>query len=570
MESTGTSYLLNSFIEIAATITSYALTDKEKESVVDGFRQLNKRLDRFGSSSSLRQLAIESQNRRSRTARCKHEATSCSQNSARGFVKAFLVGFGVKYGLSTAPHLLTLRVLTRPSLLLRGLSRDTLSFAAFLSTLIGSYKAFLCAMRHVCGSRSSEYTNALVAGMLSGLVSAKLDRDRSRRTAIAMYLCTRALQYSCVWLFERFAARHQAVEDTARLRLMQRAHSVNVVTTIGKLREHVQQEPPSPTADAKPASKAKWPSQAIDGSAITDGPAQGGLAAWAISATRRYASTGLMAAATTVITYMLALDIDCLAPSFTNMLLKASGYDSLYPRKGRSMFRTVEHGVRNASLNGGAIPAGVPTKEYLAGFPHARDVMGALSGRIHHGHVACAMFHPHTTSCSYGLLSTFLRSFPHAMRLHLPFNAAVLVLFKSKKLRKDPVGALRDLVKSTIQSSVFYALMVNGNTNAPCLGRAVFGRDIPINYLVSGALGGFAILLERPGRRTELSMYCFLRALEALWDFGVKRGVWHNVRHGEVALFSASMAVLMAIYQNDATTLSVTYHSTLTRIFGNN
>ncbi|KAJ2716100.1 hypothetical protein H4R19_000835 [Coemansia spiralis] len=566
MESLSTPYLLNSFVEVVANITSYALTDKEKESVVDGFRQLNQRLERLGSQSSLRQPAIEQQKRRDRTLRCQHEATSCTQNSVRGFAKAFLVGLALKYGLSTAPHLLSLRVLTRPSLLLRGLSRDTLSFAAFLSTLIGSYKAFLCAMRHVCGSRSSEYTNALVAGLLSGLVSAKLDRDRSRRTTIALYLSTRAIQYGTIWLFERFAARHHATGDMNRRRLMQRAHSLNVVPSVDKLRDHVHIAPPSPTEAAKPMPKTAWSPEATGSLPHTSD----GFTARAISMTRKYASVALMTGATSVIVYMLTLNIECLAPSFTNLLLKASGFDSLYPHKGRSMFRTVEHGALHNSDHG-RIPAGVPTKEYLlAGYPLAHDVVGVLDGRIHHDHVGCGMFHPHTTSCTYGMLSTYVRSFPYAMRLHLPFNAAMLVIFKHKKLRKDPIGALRDLIKSTTQSSLFYALMVCGNINGSCIPRMITGRDSSINYFFSGALGALAILIDRPGRRTELAMYCFLRAFEATWALGIKRGVWHNIRHGEVALFSVSMAVLMAIYQNDATTLSLTYHSTLTRIFGKN
>ncbi|KAJ2462799.1 hypothetical protein EV174_007056, partial [Coemansia sp. RSA 2320] len=58
MDVADTTYLLNSFIEAIARITSYALTDREKETVVQGFRQFHQRLERISSSSSLRQLAI--------------------------------------------------------------------------------------------------------------------------------------------------------------------------------------------------------------------------------------------------------------------------------------------------------------------------------------------------------------------------------------------------------------------------------------------------------------------------------------------------------------------------------
>ncbi|KAJ2769946.1 hypothetical protein IWQ57_002883, partial [Coemansia nantahalensis] len=393
-----------------------------------------------------------------------------------------------------------------------------------------------------------------------------LDRDRSRRTAIAVYLFTRALQYGTVWLFERFATWYHAAGDDNRRRLMQRAHSVDVVTTVDKLRDHVHISPPSPTEAAKPAHKRGLKQPGAVGGLR---PASSGFGARAIHYTRKYASTALMACSDAVITYMLAFNIDCLAPSFRGLVLKASGLDSLCPRKARSMFTAVTHGVEHTGLQG-RIPDGVPTREFMASFPQAGDVLGILDDRIHHDYVACGMFHSHTTSCTHGLLSAALRSFPYAMRLHIPFNTAVLVLFKHKQLRKDPVRAITELIRSTTQSSIFYSMMVTGNVNAPCILRKITGRDIPLNYVISGALGGMAVLIDRPGRRTELSMYCFLRALEALWALGVKRGVWRNIRHGEVALFSFAMAVLMAIYQNDPTTLNLTYHSTLTRIFGKN
>ncbi|KAJ2847743.1 hypothetical protein IWW36_003692, partial [Coemansia brasiliensis] len=198
--------LLDLFVEGIARLTSYALTDGEKESIVNGFHKFHERLERMSSSSSLKQLAIESQNRHHHDTHCQHKGASCPQNAIRGLLKAFLVGFGVKCGLEIVPHIISLRLFKRPSLLLSGCSRDTLSFASFLAALIGSYKAILCTMRNIRGGKSGDYTNSLVAGMLAGLISAKLDRSQSRRNAIALYLFSRALQYGSVWLFERWAA----------------------------------------------------------------------------------------------------------------------------------------------------------------------------------------------------------------------------------------------------------------------------------------------------------------------------------------------------------------------------
>ncbi|KAJ2607273.1 hypothetical protein H4S08_004885 [Coemansia sp. RSA 1365] len=126
------------------------------------------------------------------------------------------------------------------------------------------------------------------------------------------------------------------------------------------------------------------------------------------------------------------------------------------------------------------------------------------------------------------------------------------------------------MIKSSVRSSIFFALMVSFTTNGSCILRALLGRDSIAGYFVAGILGGLAVLVEAPSRRIELAMYVFLRAMESGWNISLKQGLCKSMRHGEVALFSFSMAVLMAIYQNKPTTFSMTYRSTLTRIFGKN
>ncbi|KAJ2830505.1 hypothetical protein FBU31_002474 [Coemansia sp. 'formosensis'] len=168
------------------------------------------------------------------------------------------------------------------------------------------------------------------------------------------------------------------------------------------------------------------------------------------------------------------------------------------------------------------------------------------------------------------MLSTALHCFPIALKVYMPLNAAVLVLFKRGQFLKDPRGMLLKLLKSSARSSIFFTLLVTGIINGACGMRQLFGRETYFGYVAAGLLSGLSVLVEAPSRRVELAMYCFLRALESGWDVGVKLNWWANVRHGEVALFSAAMGVLMTIYQNDPTTIGLTYHSVLTRIFGRN
>ncbi|KAJ2683965.1 hypothetical protein IWW39_005194 [Coemansia spiralis] len=573
MDIADTTYLLNSFIEAFARVTSYALTDREKESVVRGFRQFHQRLERISSSTSLRQLAIESKKRQEDTAKCHHEGKSCPQNAIRGFIKAFTVGYAVKYGLDTVPHVISLRVFTQPSLLLRAISRDTLSFASFLSAVIGSYKAFLCAMRRIHGGKGNDYTNALVAGMLSGLVAIKLDRNRSRRAAITLYMVSRALQYGCVWLFNRWDARRQLKEDNIRGKAMKRAHS-----------ELTMASPAGRSADlrmsaagtrAGPSGRDKWSPETDEKGKEAKREGGGQEASRHVTRfIRNHAPTALLSVSVAVIVLTLVFHTDVIPRGYMNFLSRTAGYERFYPRKAPIALKTIAYDIRRSYESGNSlnskVPHGVTTKEHISTIPIARDIIGALDDSIRHDFTACGIFHPKTSSCRMGMLSTALHCFPIALKVYTPLNAAVLVLFKRGLFLKDPRGMLLKLVKSSVRSSIFFTLLVTGIINGACGMRQLLGRETYFGYLASGLLSGLSVLVEAPSRRVELAMYCFLRALESGWDVGVKLKWWANVRHGEVALFSAAMGVLMTIYQNDPTTIGLTYHSVLTRIFGRN
>ncbi|KAJ1840003.1 hypothetical protein LPJ73_006574, partial [Coemansia sp. RSA 2703] len=488
-------------------------------------------------------------------------------NCTRGFVKAFLVGWAVKGALDMVPHVLSLRLFKQPSLLVRSLrSRDTLSFAAFLSALIGSYKGALCLLRRM--HAGSEYVHSMVAGVVAGLVAIKLDRNRARRAAVTLYMVSRALQYGAVWLFNRWAAHVQEEEDGLRGRSLKRAHSA---VTVG---QQTQDKPRfsrlQPMSPPQPPVRVQWAEDTVDTSQEAK---RRMLHVQRLKQVMRWvracAPTALMSASVGVIVYVLFFHTDVLPRGYLGFLSRASGYELLYPRHAASALKSVGHEVLHGA-SGGRIPPDMTTKQYIATLPLAAHLLPAANDGIRHDYVACGIFHPHTTSCSHGALATVLQSLPVALRIYAPLNASVLLLFKRRQLLTNPRRALAKLALSSMRSSVFFALMVAGIINGSCAVRAVVGRDSVAGYVATGLVGGLAVLVEQPSRRVELAMYCFLRAVENAWDVGVRKGLWRNVRHAEVALFSAAMGVLMTIYQNDPATISLTYHSILTRVFGKN
>lgn len=97
-------YAYENFIEAIAQLVSRALTDKETEAIIQGFKSFQEKLRRL-SSENLKRLTLEST--KPRSSLCKHEGKSCSQNVTRGFAKAFIVSYAVKYLIAVAPALLT-------------------------------------------------------------------------------------------------------------------------------------------------------------------------------------------------------------------------------------------------------------------------------------------------------------------------------------------------------------------------------------------------------------------------------------------------------------------------------
>ena len=197
------------FIEVLAQLISRLLTDRETEALVNQFNQFHQRL-RSLSSKNLQLLAEEAQLKKEKHGLCKHDGKGCVQNGIRGFLKAFLVGFGLKYGLDILPYVFTGKIVSSPGKALKaGWSKDTLGLAMFLGSFISFYKVSLCSARHLRSyfdleSRDDgDRLNAFLAGNVAGLALI-FERNHARRLAIATYLATRSLQFFCMWIMRRW------------------------------------------------------------------------------------------------------------------------------------------------------------------------------------------------------------------------------------------------------------------------------------------------------------------------------------------------------------------------------
>jgi hypothetical protein len=100
------------FFEVLAQLTSFALTDRETEAIIASFHAFHARLKRL-SNRNLRRLAEEASTSEYRRPHCRHDGKTCVQNALRGYIKAFVVGYGVKFLVESVPALLTGRLFKR-------------------------------------------------------------------------------------------------------------------------------------------------------------------------------------------------------------------------------------------------------------------------------------------------------------------------------------------------------------------------------------------------------------------------------------------------------------------------
>ncbi|OMH79543.1 RNA-binding protein rsd1 [Zancudomyces culisetae] len=152
------------------------------------------------------------------------------------------------------------------------------------------------------------------------------------------------------------------------------------------------------------------------------------------------------------------------------------------------------------------IPDGMKTYEMFEQHPVASSFADAHDKSLSHDWVQCAILHPYTPHCSVGFVHFLKEVFPKSLLIYLPLNFASAVIFKRKALIVDPVRSSTHILKASLRSSTFFALMVACAGTAPCYLKRILGFEHPSIYYVNGLFAGLSVLVEKPSRRMELGM----------------------------------------------------------------
>ncbi|KAI7857821.1 hypothetical protein BDC45DRAFT_477506 [Circinella umbellata] len=533
------------FLESLAQIVSKLLTDRETETVLASIRSFQDKLKRL-SSQNLTRLSLEAteaaKQRRETSARkgrqsttspyCHHEGKTCTQNCARGFLKAFAVGFSMKYLIGVLPALLMGKVFKRPSILKQLAGKDTAMFALFLSTFLSSYKGILCLLRRY--SRSDRL-NAFVAGSIAG-ASLLIDRDKRRRQSILLYLLTRAIQFTGAWLMKQWAISRK------------KRHNKELQA----LKEKVDREGFAPGQPRQLVVKKSWEDH---------------LAKFM----QRWAGVGVMILANAQIIFAFLFHQETLPKAYDSFLLTHSGWKHDFGGMAAPLRQAIGDTVNRMATEKGSIrmPLDTTSREFIAENV-SPNIATIIPPKIRHKFIMCALQHPLDPSCPRSKVTLFRDEYLRALKLYVPLNVIMTAVFRSKQLTTQPTDVLSKFTYSCIRSAFFLAMYVSMGFATPCAVRPFIGKERPWIYLLPGAVGGAMTFLEARGRQLELGLYCLPRAIESWWMLAVKYGYARNIRNGDVALFMLAMGTLMTMYQNDKDTISSHYLSVMTRFFGHN
>ncbi|CAI2380172.1 unnamed protein product [Moneuplotes crassus] len=181
------------------------------------------------------------------------------------------------------------------------------------------------------------------------------------------------------------------------------------------------------------------------------------------------------------------------------------------------------------------------------------------------GNIPCRLMHDHT--CEYDAILRFIKIFKAAFKFYAPIHLIPVIIFKLKRIKKQPWKVIKGYLKNVFQSCMFLSVYMTILKYGMCIFRNLLGNR-PLSILLAGVISFPGMFFEAPGRRTEMSLYFLSPFLESVWRWLDKRGYPVNIPNGEVYLFCTCVAIIMYCYERHPDTIKSTYRSLLSKLWG--
>lgn len=240
-------------------------------------------------------------------------------------------------------------------------------------------------MRYNRPYHEGDRLNAFVAGAVAGL-TLTLDRNKSRRIALTLYLLTRSLQFASSYGMKKWAEHREIKNAETRLALR------DEVESSGK--KHI----------------------------LVTGTAWDDIMAKVLSSS---AASAIMSLTAAVNLYAVVIEPDALPKSYYNFLMQHSGipqkFGAMFPHlldTFRSQFDLLRKGPAGADHI--MIPAGMCSKDFVAD-NISPNIATLFPSHVHHDYQMCALLHP-LYDCNNHAVDTFTGEFGRALKMYGTLN----------------------------------------------------------------------------------------------------------------------------------------------------
>ncbi|KAH9321475.1 hypothetical protein KI387_016114 [Taxus chinensis] len=170
--------------------------------------------------------------------------------------------------------------------------------------------------------------------------------------------------------------------------------------------------------------------------------------------------------------------------------------------------------------------------------------------------IPCSIIHPDTASClahnANATYSTFRKTFP----LYFSLTFVPFVILHLQKFMESPMRTCWNATKGAVRSTSFLSAFVGLFQAVICLQRKVVTRDHKLIYWFAGCIAALSVLLEKKGRRSELSLYVLPRAADSFWYILVNRHLLPDIKNAEVLLFCLCMGGIMYYLEYEPDTMA--------------
>eukprot|EP01080_Neovahlkampfia_damariscottae_P002121 gene2121-1987_t len=159
--------------------------------------------------------------------------------------------------------------------------------------------------------------------------------------------------------------------------------------------------------------------------------------------------------------------------------------------------------------------------------------------------VGCDILHPQNSSCVKHNISVFLDTARKILPLYSSLVCVPVVIFRLKKLIKEPLTIAKETGVNIIRSVSFLSAFVALYMTVICLHRKVVTKDNRFIYFIAGLVCSSSIFIEKKSRRSELALYTLPRAIDSLYLIMTEKKWLSGVKNGEVYLFIIQIHYLL-------------------------